>query len=159
MAPNGRVWLFAKRGNQISSWQTWARTSGDGGQSWSNSFELVPGDRGGRGPVKNQPLSLPDGTWLAPGSRESWEDEAGGTWDCFVDVSTDAGASWTSSPVPLDHGPLSGPGIIQPALWADGDQVHLIARSSEGCAYQSTSPDGGRTWSPAVRSTDRKSTR
>lgn len=151
--PDGRVWLFAKRGNQISSWQTWARTSDDDGQSWSDPFELVPGDRGGRGPVKNQPLVLPDGTWLAPGSQESWADGTGGTWDCFVDVSTDAGATWTSSAVPLDHGPLAGPGIIQPALWADRGHVYLLARSSEGCAYRSTSADAGRSWSPAVRTT------
>jgi len=149
-APDGRLWLFAKRGNRISSWQTWVRTSDDNAVTWSDAFELVPGDHGGRGPVKNQALVLQDGTWLAPCSQESWADGAGGTWDCFVDVSTDDGATWTASPVPLDHGPLIGPGIIQPALWADGGRVYLLARSSEGSAYRSISTDAGRTWTPAA---------
>jgi predicted neuraminidase len=152
IAPDGQLWLFAKRGNQISTWQTWARTSNDNGLTWSDPFELVPGDRGGRGPVKNQPLVLDDGTWLAPGSKESWADEAGGEWDCFVDVSSDSGTTWTEVPVPLDHEPLAGPGIIQPALWAEEDRVYLLARSSEGSAYRSVSTDAGRTWSPAVGS-------
>src|SRR5690606_32728876 len=67
LGPDGAVWLFAKRGPLISRWTTWVRRSVDGGRTWSPEYPLVPGDVGGRGPVKNPPLLLGDGTWLAPG--------------------------------------------------------------------------------------------
>lgn len=145
--PDGAVWLFFKRGPLISGWATWVRRSADGGRTWSPASELVPGDAGGRGPVKNPPLLLPDGTWLAPGSHESWE--APPVWESFVDVSTDAGASWRRTPIPLERTDLRGPGVIQPALWHDGTTVYALMRSSEGRAYRACSPDGGRTWSRA----------
>jgi predicted neuraminidase len=145
--PDGAVWLFAKRGALISEWTTWVRRSVDGGRTWSPEFPLVPGDVGGRGPVKNPALLLGDGTWLAPGSRENWSDPP--VWESFVDVSTDAGATWLRTPIPLERDGLRGPGVIQPALWADGDRVYALMRSSEGRAYRARSTDGGRTWSAA----------
>jgi predicted neuraminidase len=145
--PEGAVWLFYKRGRLISGWSTWFRRSTDGGLTWTAAAELVPGDAGGRGPVKNPPLLLPDGTWLAPGSHEHWGD--GAAWDAFVDRSTDGGRTWTLAPVPLDRGNLRGAGVIQPALWHSGSTVHALMRSTEGSAYRSRSEDSGRTWSPA----------
>ena len=147
--PDGAVWLFAKRGPAISGWTTWVTRSLDGGRTWEEARELVPGDdSGGRGPVRNPPLLLPDGTWLAPASVEVWEPEP--RWDAFVDVSTDAGATWQQAPIPLQHEGLVGAGVIQPALWASVDRVRALLRSSEGRAYLSTSRDGGRSWEPAA---------
>jgi predicted neuraminidase len=145
--PDDAVWLFFKRGPLISRWATWVRRSTDGGQTWSAEFELVAGDAGGRGPVKNPPLLLPDGTWLAPASHERWG--VAPAWESSVDVSTDAGATWRRAPIPLARDDLRGPGIIQPALWRDGDTVYALMRSSEGRAYRAHSDDAGRTWSPA----------
>ena len=57
------------------------KLSTDGGKSWSQAAELVPGDvSGGRGPVKNKPLLLPTGRILAPASTEQ------GRWLCFADI-------------------------------------------------------------------------
>jgi predicted neuraminidase len=149
--PDGAVWLFFKRGPLISGWATWVCCSVDGGRMWSQAFELVPGDAGGRGPVRNPPLLLPDGTWLAPGSHERWG--VAPVWESFVDVSVDAGATWKRAPIPLDRNGLRGPGVIQPALWHDrdgsGGAVYALMRSSEGRAYRASSPDGGWTWSAA----------
>ncbi|MCK6211650.1 exo-alpha-sialidase [Georgenia sp. EYE_87] len=145
--PDGAVWLFYKRGPLISRWATWFRRSGDGGATWTEPAELVPGDAGGRGPVRNPPLLLPDGAWLAPGSHERWDGDA--SWDAFVDRSADGGRTWTPAPVPLDHRGLRGAGVIQPALWRSGPTVHALLRSTEGSAYRSRSDDAGRTWSPA----------
>ncbi|WP_418607336.1 sialidase family protein [Georgenia sp. SUBG003] len=145
--PDGSVWLFYKRGPLISRWSTWFRRSTDGGATWTEPAELVPGDAGGRGPVKNPPLLLPDGTWLAPGSHERWGDEA--AWDAFVDRSVDGGRTWDLAPVPLDRRDVRGAGVIQPALWLSGSTVRALMRSTEGSAFRSCSTDGGRSWSPA----------
>lgn len=148
-APDGSLALFFKLGWRISRWVTFLTRSTDGGATWSPARELAYGDTsGGRGPVKNPPLLTPDGLWLAPGSVEDGGERA--TWDPFVDVSADGGTTWERSPIPVDHARLAGAGPIQPALWWGRTGPVALMRSSEGCAYRSTAPDGGRTWTPAV---------
>lgn len=145
--PDGATWLFYKRGARISAWTTWVLVSHDGGATWSAPRPLVAGDVGGRGPVKNPPVLLPSGTWLAPASTEAWEPEL--RWQPFVDRSTDGGTTWQAVEIPVDHSTLDGAGLIQPALWFDGEHVHALMRTTEGWAYHSTSDDDGATWSPA----------
>ena len=142
------IYLYFKVGKQIDHWETWVMTSRDGGQTWSAATELVPGDRGGRGPVRNKPIILSDGTWLAGGSHEHQ-----GVWEAFVDYSTDQGKHWTkSSYLTMDRTTLTGEGIIQPTLWESSPgQVHMLLRSSAGAIYRSDSDDGGRSWSPVYR--------
>ncbi|WP_176722259.1 exo-alpha-sialidase, partial [Candidatus Thiosymbion oneisti] len=48
--------LFFKEGCRCDHWRTWVTKSFDDGISWEKPSELVPGDMGGRGPVKTQPL-------------------------------------------------------------------------------------------------------
>lgn len=143
----GRLLLFYKVGAEIAAWQTLLRRSDDGGDSWSDPVELVPGDHGGRGPVKNKCLVLADGALLAPSSTE------GGGWRCFTDRSDDGGHSWRRSPdVPCDIPLAAGRGLIQPTLWQTPDGVvHMLMRSSEGSLYQSESRDGGVSWAAARR--------
>ncbi|EPR65886.1 putative cytoplasmic protein [Cyclobacterium qasimii M12-11B] len=69
-APDGKVYLYFKVGKEIDYWETWVQYTEDGGVTWSEAKELVPGDKGGRGPVRNHMLVLSDGTWLAPASDE-----------------------------------------------------------------------------------------
>ncbi len=61
--------LWFKVGPQIPAWRTYTAVSTDEGESWSEPAPLVPGDAGGRGPVKNKPLILGDGAWLAGAFR------------------------------------------------------------------------------------------
>lgn len=147
-SPAGELWLFYKVGPRISGWTTWVRKSSDGGTTWSEPDQLVSGDSFGRGPVKNPPVLLDDGTWLAPGSREQWDGEV--VWESFVDVSPDGGASWTAHPIPVDRTALRGAGVIQPALWRSGETVKALLRSTEGRAFLSASADGGVTWAESV---------
>ena len=143
-----RTYLYFKVGKEIDHWETWVMTSEDGGQTWSAAAELVAGDRGGRGPVRNKPIVLSDGTWIAGASHEDR-----GVWNAFADRSTDQGEHWTQSDyVAIDRAELSGEGVIQPTLWeSQPGQVHMLLRSSAGAIYRSDSPDYGRTWSPAYR--------
>ncbi|WP_199614062.1 sialidase family protein [Paenibacillus alkalitolerans] len=142
---DGVLFLYYKVGHNISEWTTMVMRSQDGGRTWSIPVPLVEGDMtGGRGPVKNKPIVLRDGTILAPASVEP-------DWDAFVDISYDGGETWIrSETVPLDHSRLIGKGIIQPALWESAPGVvHMLTRSTEGAIYRSDSTDGGRTWCPA----------
>lgn len=130
-------------GNSISRWRTYACYSTDSGASWSEPAELVAGDRGGRGCVKNKPVLLDSGgpVIVAGASTEA------SRWEAFADVSADGGASWTASPavrVP------DGAGVIQPSLWAStGLAVHMLLRSDGGRIYRADSADGGANWSDA----------
>lgn len=144
-AEGERLLLFYKVGKEIPRWQTFVKESQDWGETWSDARELVPGDQGGRGPVKNKCIRLQDGAILAPASTE----ENG--WECFVDRSEDGGKTWRrSGNVPFDREMFSGSGMIQPTLWQDErGTVHMLMRSSEGAIYQSDSADGGRSWSKA----------
>lgn len=144
---DGRLLLFYKVGEEIPDWKTMVKESLDGGITWSTEKELVEGDEGGRGPVKNKCIYLHDGTLLAPASAEK------GEWNCFTDRSADNGRTWVrGGNVPVDRNTVEGTGFIQPTLWEDeNNTVHMLMRSSEGAIYRSASLDGGRSWSRAER--------
>ena len=55
---SGEIILFFKVGKTTDLWETWFMTSKDNGSTWSKAKELVPGDIGGRGPVRNKPIVL-----------------------------------------------------------------------------------------------------
>jgi predicted neuraminidase len=146
-SPDGkRLVLYYKAGKAIPSWATWFRESSDGGHTWTEAEELVPGDSGGRGPVKNKPITTDEGLLLAPASVE------GRYWDAFVDISEDGGGTWRASALvqfPHDES-YEGTGIIQPCLWESGPgAVHMLLRSRTGNIWRSDSLDGGRSWRPA----------
>ena len=141
---DGVVFLFYKSGPDCSVWHTRCRISEDNCRTWGESFELVPGDRsGGRGPVRNKPIYLTDGSILAPGSTEL------GEWKCFFDRSIDGGKTWQRSedirlePALLEkYDNMAGRGIIQPTLWQTDSGIHAMMRSSEGRIFRTDSPDG-----------------
>lgn len=143
--PDGRVWLFFRRGPRIDTWRTWVCRSEDAGRSWTDPEELVPGDRsGGRGPIRQAPVSY-RGDWVAPGSVEVWTDPP--VWDSFVDITAD-GSTWRRAALPLEHASHRGAGSIQPALVV-GSQGQLIAltRATGGATLRSETTDP-LTWPP-----------
>ncbi len=143
-APDEKVWLFFKVGKSIDFWETWVIKSADGGSTWSEASELVAGDKGGRGPVRNKPVVLSDGTWLAGASNELNK-----VWNAFADYSTDQGQTWQSTGyLSLDRSQIPEEGIIQPTLWESAPgKVHMLLRSSAGKICRSDSEDYGRSWS------------
>lgn len=158
---NGQIVLYYKIGAEIQKWHTEFILSDDEGESWSDTQELVSGDVGGRGPVKNKPIYLSDNkTILAPASLE------GDCWNSFADISEDNGETWTMSEfVPLrrinpnerrirDRGYNKhfcfGKGIIQPTFWEDlNGTVNALFRSTSSRIFRSESFDKGKTWSLA----------
>ena len=146
--PNGTITLFFKVGKTIDFWETWFQVSNDNGETWSEARELVAGDKGGRGPVRNKPIILSNGTWLAPASNELKK-----VWNAFVDRSEDGGKTWVETEfVKLERDSAFGEGVIQPALWeSEPGKVHMLLRSSAGVICRSDSEDYGKTWSPVYK--------
>jgi len=138
----GTVYLYFKVGKEIPTWETWVMTSKNGGTTWSEAVELVKGDFGGRGPVRNKPIILSNGVWLAGASHEE------GLWSVFVDRSEDGGKTWTTTPyIILDRSQFNGLGVIQPTLWeSTPGNVHMLVRSTNGKIYRSDSKNYGKTW-------------
>jgi predicted neuraminidase len=142
----GVAYLFFKVGAEIPTWETWWMRSEDNGLTWSEAVELVPDDKGGRGPVKNKPIILSDGSWLAPASHEY------GRWEPFADRSTDRGATWVRSAyweIDRKDRTLRGKGAIQPTFWEHPEgHVHALLRTSNGKVWRTDSEDFGKTWAP-----------
>ena len=134
--------------------------SADKGLNWS-APELVKGIDGA-GPVRNKPLILSDGTYLAPGSTETSAD-----WTPWIGISHDCGRSYpetayipinrdtltggrSTAPLPVPEISFKGKGAIQPTLWqTDDGAVHAFMRTTEGYIFRSDSFDSGKTWTAA----------
>lgn len=145
-AKDGKIYLFFKVGKEISHWESWVQVSEDDGATWSEAYEIVKGDRGGRGPVKNKLIELSDGTWLAGASVEP------DRWDVIVDRSEDGGKTWVETPkLAIDTVAIKGKGAIQPTLWESAPgKVHMLVRTTGGVIGRSDSEDNGKTWSTIV---------
>ena len=160
--PDGKLMLFYKVGRKISEWYTKLKISDDNGLTWSDPVELVPGDRGGRGPVRNKVILLSNGAFIAPASTEKI------IWKAFADISKDSGMTWEKSnditikslnyaeidsvkrDIPVSQQSFEGRGVIQPSLWeSEKGKVHMLMRSSEGRIYRSDSDNYGESWSDA----------
>ncbi len=158
------IYLFYKIGEKIDSWRTMLSHSSDDGKTWSAPHELVSGDRGGRGPVRNKPIRLSSGRILAPASLED------GIWSAFADISDDGGKTWrksgevvienltasktektvSESSIPVSEQSFYGRGVIQPTLWESSQgKAHMLLRSTEGRIYRSDSSDNGESWTYA----------
>lgn len=146
------ILLFYKVGSHIEPWRTFITKSCDNGATFSEPRELVPGDLGGRGPVKNPPIYLSDGTLLAPASIETDDPFR---WYCIMDRSMDDGETWECVEVP-EEDIIADPqrnrklGMIQPTLWeSEPGHVHALMRSNGGKIYRTDSEDCGKTFCTA----------
>ncbi len=158
------LWLYYKFGTHPTSWTAGRLWSDDDGQTWSEVEHLPAGLYG---PVRTKPLVLADGTIVSGTSVESYR-----SWACWIERSTDQGATWTKSgPITVParlgradaagHAPPAVPGssewsrtdgIIQPSIvWLGGNHLRLYARSTArtGKICIADSSDGGVTWTQA----------
>jgi predicted neuraminidase len=137
--PHGPLLLFYKIGPSLQGWWGMVIASDDDGRTWSRPRRLPDGILG---PIKNKPVALPDGSWLAPSSVETTGD---GPWKLHFERSTDAGRSWTATP-PVDPGPSFD--AIQPSvLFLRDGTLEAVARTRQGVLAATRSSDGGKSWS------------
>lgn len=135
----GEMALYFKYGVNPRSWKGAVTTSADG-LAWSAPADLTPGILG---PIKNKPIRCANGDIVAGSSTETTL-----RWNCWVNISSDNGASW-SLVGPIHVGMLHL-GIIQPTLWesSPGHLVMLTRASGDlGRICRAVSTDGGHTWS------------
>lgn len=144
--PSNRIWLFYKFGPSPREWTGAHTISTDGGKTWSDVTHLPAGLLG---PIKNKPIVLANGDIVCGTSVESYR-----AWSSWVEISSDVGLSWKK------YGPITVPvenyGIIQPTLWEmKPGHLKMLVRSTKkiGFICQSTSTNGGHTWSPAQPTT------
>ncbi len=140
------ITLFYRRSMKIHEWNTYVKRSSDSGITWSDEKLLTEDDNiGGRGPCKNKPVKLSDGSILAPNSHESIDAVR---WDCLFEKSFDGGYSWFKTDY-IKTDPYTK--IIQPTIWQENgnNNVHALMRSAAGFVYRTDSNDLGATWSIA----------
>ncbi|WP_262712473.1 sialidase family protein [Arachidicoccus ginsenosidivorans] len=139
--PGGDLLLFYKIGPKPSAWKGWMIRSKDNGLTWSAPKALPEGFLG---PIKNQPVLLPDGkTLLCPSSTEDHG------WHVHIEKTTDFGKTWTMTG-PIDNGKFQG--AIQPTILVHPDhRIQLLCRSKDRAILESWSSDNGQTWTPLAR--------
>ena len=133
--PGGPLILFYKCGPDPESWWGLRMTSRDHGRTWSAPERLAEGIIG---PVKNKPVTLPDGSLLCGASTEAKG------WRVHFERTTDLGVTWTRTEAVNDGRAI---GAIQPSLlFTGGDGLVALGRTRQGRVFRIASTDAGRTW-------------
>lgn len=159
--------------------QVWYRNSTDGGATWSEMTTVEPGSAGFFHNRKHLLAVHPDTDHLYLLWYGSTKELAGPSDlnDIFVRISTDGGATWSDRVVVNDDAAQANAQHYDPGIsfapngridvaWYDfrnSPQPEVIPETfgapfNHGGfqdVYLSSSVDGGRTWSPNVRVTDR----
>ncbi len=137
--------LFYKVGPSPPEWWGMVMESEDDGRTWSEPRRLPDGILG---PIKNKPITLPDGSLLAGSSIEDAPEPP--VWRAHFERSADLGRSWTRTDR-LAGKTEAGEDfwIIQPTiLTLDDGELLAMFRSKQSRIAASRSADGGRTWGP-----------
>ena len=139
--PGGELVLFYKVGPNPREWWGQYKLSEDEGRTWRPAIALPEGMLG---PIKNKPLSMPDGSILYPTSVEYTPD----CWRVFLEGSAPDLSGWHRTAI--DN---NGFNAIQPALFFHKGQLEMLCRTQEGVLAQAVSEDRGKTWTP-LQATD-----
>src|SRR5882672_3110017 len=140
---SGPLVLFYKVGPSPSQWWGMARTSPDGGRTWSAPTRLPPGILG---PIRAKPIEILRGVMLAGSSTEDdgWVahmERFGGPWDAQGLASA---AAWQKS------SPLNAKdefGAIQPTILVhSATEIQILLRSRQRVIAEAWSKDGGVSW-------------
>lgn len=128
--------LFYKIGPNPREWKGYVKYSHDKGRHWSAAQALPDAILG---PIKNKPLTLPNGTILSPSSTESKEE----IWKAHIEISRDQGKTWAISKVRPD----TTVQVIQPSILQHRDgRLQVLCRSKENKVMSAFSADQGKSW-------------
>lgn len=131
----GETILYYKEGPNPREWWGLYKTSDDEGKTWSKAIQIPPGMLG---PVKNKPITLPDGTILYGSSFET-----NGIWSMHVETTNQDIQNWKK--IEIDNGAFHA---IQPTILSyPNGKLQMLARTQEDVIGSTWSTDGGKTWS------------
>ena len=135
--PGGELLLFYKVGPSPAKWKGWLIRSKDGGITWSKPWALPEGFLG---PIKDQPVALPDGTLLCPTSTE------GSGWKVHFELARKDARKWEMAGAVPAADSLRA---IQPTILVLKDgTIEALCRSENRAILVTSSKDNGKTWSP-----------
>lgn len=156
-APDGRLFLFWAQGRTISKEVVWAHPGVwfsvlENPDDPPEMFRWSTAERIADGVMMNKPIVLSDGTWALPVSVWSIESfvNAGEDVGTKMFVSEDNGKSFRERGrflLPPEFRCFDEHSFVE---LSDG-RIRCVARILQGYA-DAWSSDGGRTWTPAVRS-------
>ncbi len=151
--PEGEIALFYLRKNAPDDCVPMMRISREEGRNWGDPVACVP--EGGSYVLNNdRALLLKSGRIILPLARHAKPGEPWSARATFLcSYSDNSGRTWKRSATELQAPAASVSGLQEPGLveLKDG-RLMMIARTDQGCQYQSFSKDGGETWSPAEAS-------
>ena len=138
--PAGRLWLFwAERHKSVQLWAITTRNPDAEAPTWTKPRHIAEGI------MMNKPLVTSKGEWLLPVAMWHRDDS------CRVVASNDQGKTWA----------LRGAAGVPERKDRNCDE-HMLVERRDGSLWllvrtrygigESTSTDGGKTWSPAVPS-------
>lgn len=137
-APAGPLLLFYKVGPSPRAWWGMVLRSADGGTTWGKAERLPDSVLG---PIKNKPVVLSDGSWLAGSSTEG----SSTGWRVHFELSRDQGKTWQAIG-PVDNGGTID--AIQPSILFHRDgRLQALVRTRSGFVGTTWSKDQGQTWS------------
>jgi alpha-L-rhamnosidase len=160
---DGLLMLFYKVGPNPREWWGMVIESTDDGRTWTHPRRLPNGILG---PIKNKPITLPNGDILSPTSVERVIDpnddanptpasdgqtgptrvKGGSGWHVYFERSSDGGATWTKTDWVEQPEDLK---CIQPSLLVHSPtRLQSVGRTKHGRMFETWSNDAGLTWSP-----------
>jgi predicted neuraminidase len=141
VAPDRTIWLLhtSNTPHDRRDAKVIARTSADGGRSWSDPWVLMAGPGVF---LRNPPLFQSDGSWLLPAYRVTDAGEYS-----VAAISTDEGRSWTEYEIPGSTGRVQASIAQRP----DGSLLGLLRSRNADRIYAASSADRGRTWTRPER--------
>jgi predicted neuraminidase len=142
---HGSLVLFYKVGPSPSAWWGMARTSTDGGRTWSDAVRLPDGILG---PIRAKPVELPGGTLLAGSSTEQ------DGWVVHMERWQFPERDWLKALARSSAWERSGPlndahefGAIQPTILVHSPtRLQILCRSRQHVITEAWSTDGGHSW-------------
>jgi hypothetical protein len=135
------VWIYSTG----AQWTLRARSSQDGGLTWTPTHDLA-GSLAGIGSPSI--VSSDDGSQVTT----VWTRSDGEHWVVYVGRSVDSGVTWSASPANLTNADRNA---LDPRVTSstDGQRLTAVWRRFDGSSYVAqarTSTDGAASWSPAA---------
>jgi len=131
-----------------------ANRSSDWGYNWnSTDVRLDGGDVAGASDSFG-PRLVVDRESAVPAVYATWHDDRNGAKDVYMNYSLDAGASWLSDAIRIDHDAAGGANSFYPDVSASNGHVLVAWHDDRDIGYDiyiRGSVNGGETWAPSFR--------